>query len=399
MKEDVLMKKINIPTQTELVNRGNWGRIMQCMKRAEAGETLNIGFIGGSITQGAVASTEEKCYAHLVFDWWCKQFPEAKCTYLNAGIGATTSHFAVARVDSDLLSAKPDFVVIEFSVNDNDESDVDRTAFFEETYEGLIRRIYGSECEPAVVLLHNVRYHDGSTMEAAHAAIGKAYGLPCISIKNSIYPYVADGTIPNRDITPDDLHPNDFGHTLVARMVTDFLQRVYEKYRTEGVSETSERLLHVPLTKNTYENAYRLQNTNSSPICSGFVADQREQSDIRDIFKKGYVASEVGDSILFEVKGSNIAVQYRKSIQKPTPVAIAVLDGEEEHAIILDGNFKETWGDKLYLETLMHHGKEGKHRLEIRIVEAHDNDKTPFYLASVIAAGTELPQFNQTKND
>lgn len=399
MKQEASMNKISISTKTGLVNRGNWGRIMRCMERAEAGEALTIGFIGGSITQGAVASTEENCYAHRVYTWWCKRFPKAEFTYLNAGIGATTSHFAVARVERDLLAMKPDFVVIEFSVNDNDESDVDRTAFFEETYEGLIRRIYRSECEPAVVLLHNVRYNDGSTMEAVHAAIGKAYELPCLSIKNSIYPYVADGIIPNRDITPDDLHPNDSGHALVAQVVTDFLQQVCARYAAEGVSETPEQLPDVPLTRNTYENAYRLQNINSNPICKGFVADQREQTDIRDIFKKGYVATAVGDSILFEVRGSNIAVQYRKSIHKPTPVAIAVLDGEEEHAVVLDGNFKETWGDKLYLETLMHHGKEGKHRLEIRIVEAHDNDQTPFYLASVIVAGIDPPQSNQAKND
>ena len=382
-------------TETGLVNRGNWGRIERCMERAKAGERLVIGFIGGSITQGAVASTEETCYAYRVYKWWCERFPEAECTYLNTGIGATTSHFAVARVEADLLSMKPDFVVVEFSVNDNDESGIDRTAFFEETYEGLLRRIYGSECEPAVVLLHNVRYNDGSTMEETHSAIGKAYDLPCISIKKSIYPYVADGTIPNRDITPDDLHPNDIGHGLVAEVVTCFLQQVYEAYKA-GDKEQPVELLERPLTANTYEDAVRLQNYNSHPICKGFAADQREQKDIRNIFARGFMATQVGDSIIYEVTGSNIAVQYRKSIQKPTPIAIAIVDGDEEHAVVLDGNFKETWGDKLYLETLLHHGKSGTHKLEVRIVAATGQDKVPFYLTSVIVAGTGA---SKAKND
>lgn len=48
-----------------------------------------------------------------------KTFPQAEFHYINAGIGGTTSHFGTARAESDLLSHEPDFVIIEFSVNDD----------------------------------------------------------------------------------------------------------------------------------------------------------------------------------------------------------------------------------------------------------------------------------------
>lgn len=90
---------------------------------------------------------------------------------------------------------------------------------------------------------------------------------------------------------------------------------------------------------------------------------------------------------MFEVEGSCIGVQYRKTIQLPAPVAELILDGDEAHPHILDANFDLTWGDKLELDTVLEHGEDRKHRVEIRIKESHEADKLPFYLVSVIVSG------------
>ena len=88
-----------------VANPGYIWNIKDVMKRAEAGEKLTIGFIGGSITQGSLSSTPQKCYAYLVYEWWVRTFPQAEFKYVNAGIGGTTSQFGVARVQDDLLDA------------------------------------------------------------------------------------------------------------------------------------------------------------------------------------------------------------------------------------------------------------------------------------------------------
>lgn len=368
--------KYNIDPEKAIANAGNWYRLKKLMKRAERGEDITIGFLGGSITMGSVSSTPETCYAYLVFDWWQKTFSNARFTYVNAGIGGTTSQFGAARVHADMLQYNPDFAITEFSVNDDDNE------HFLETYEGTIRNLYGYKTKPAILIVNNVYYNDGRNAQAQHNKIGKAYQIPCVSMQSSIYPQVEAGVIPNREITPDDLHPNDAGHELVAGIITHFLETVYAAINIE---ETAAPMI-APVSKNEYEHSTRYQNDSNTFTSNGFAADMTKQETITQFFRKGWTASKVGDSICFQIQGTGTAVQFRKSIHKPTPIAVAIVDGDEEHAVVLDGNFEEDWGDCLYLQTLTEHTEKKIHKVEIRITETHDDDIVPFYLVSVIGS-------------
>lgn len=355
-----------------IVNRGNWAAVQAVMQRGEAGEPIKIGFLGGSITQGSLSSTPQTCYAYLVYSWFRQHYPKAE--YINAGIGGTTSQFGVARVEDDLLRYQPDLIFIEFSVND------ECNPHFQETYEGLVRKVLGTGI--AVILIHNVMYDSMNSAEDIHLAIGKHYDLPCVSMKSTIYPEVAAGRIPNRQITPDDLHPNDEGHALVASVVTYLL----DKIRT-GEQETKEQTsLPAPMTANQYEHSTRYQNHNSSPVCVGFEADLQPREHITQMFRHGFTAWKQGSSITFNIEGTGIAVQYRKSVRKPAPIAKVVVDDCEDTALILDANFRETWGDCLYIDTVLTHAEKKLHKVEITITEAHEDDAVPFYLVSVIGS-------------
>ncbi|MGN1188645.1 MAG: SGNH/GDSL hydrolase family protein [Lachnospiraceae bacterium] len=382
-----------IKYENGISNVGNTEAIQKVMSRAAAGESIKLGFIGGSITQGSLSSTPETCYAYLVYKWWCANFPKAEFTYINAGIGGTTSQFGVARAEDDLLQYAPDFVIVEFSVND------DSTEHFKETYEGLVRKVLASPSHPAVMLVHNVFYNNGGNAQLMHARIARHYDLPAVSMQSTIYKALADGAFDNRVITPDDLHPNDNGHALVSRVITYYLDRM--KSEAEGSRETEDirqsedsrqtadipAELPKPLTANAYEDSVRYRNDNSTPVLKGFVADMEPQSHITDCFKKGWRAAKTGDSIKFEVEGSCIALQFRKTIKLPAPVAEAVIDGCRDKAVVLDANFDETWGDKLELYTLLEHGENKKHTVEITITKSQPENASDFYLVSVIGSG------------
>lgn len=358
-----------------MVNRGNWYAIQQVMERAARGEEITVGFLGGSITQGCLASKQENCYASRVYKWWSSHFP--KVNFINAGIGGTTSQFGVARVEEDLLNVHPDLIFVEFSVND------EGNPFFRETYEGLVRRILSDGA--AVMLIHNVRYDNMVSAEDIHLEIGKHYHLPCVSMRSTIYPLVASGEISNRQITPDDLHPNDLGHEMVASVIIYFL----EKIRTAEKMDAPASAMPEPLTENQYESSLRYQNHNSSPVLEGFVPDHTPQEHITQMFRQGFTARNLGDRITFRIEGTGVAVQYRKSVQKPAPIARVVVDGCQENAVLLDANFDEDWGDCLYIDTVLFHGERKLHQVEITIVEAHENDAVPFYLVSVIGSQGE----------
>lgn len=140
------------------------------------------------------------------------------------------------------------------------------------------------------------------------------------------------------------------------------------------------------LTQNAYEDARRLTIREISPKLEGFRADTKEKLGHLDHFKNGWIGKKSGDKITFNVETSCIAVQYRKTIHRPSLLAKLVLDGNEKDTVILDANFEEHWGDCLYLEPILHHGEKKCHTVEIEILPSEDEEMTPFYLMAVIVA-------------
>lgn len=367
----------------------NITRLKNLMKRAANGESLVIGFLGGSITQGSLSSTPKTCYAYLVYEWWKKSFPNAEFSFVNGGIGGTTSHYGGARAWKDVLCYRPDIVTVDFSVND------DANEFFEETYEGTLRRLLAAPSAPAVVVLNNVFYDTGKNAQEYHNRIADHYGIPHVSIKDTIFPDVESGKIVRADITPDNLHPNDKGHRLVADEICKLLDSIKAEVEKETIADENIEgkstkteasvLLPAPLTENAYEHSRLIQIQDNEAILDGFLVDPIEKKGMLDIFKNGWTAAHTNDKISFEIECSCLAVQYRKSVQQPVPKAKAVIDGDEAHAVILDGNFTEDWGDCLYLEPLLHHAEKKVHRIEITVTDANDIVR-PFYLVSLIVS-------------
>ena len=375
---------MQIEYERGISNPGNQYRMKKLMARAEAGETLSIGFLGGSITQGSLSSTPKTCYAYLVYEWWKKSFPNAAFSFVNGGIGGTTSHYGGARAWKDVLCYRPDIVTVDFSVND------DANEFFEETYEGTLRRLLAAPSAPAVVVLNNVFYDTGKNAQDYHNRIADHYGIPHVSIKDTVYPDVESGKIVRADITPDNLHPNDKGHRLVADEICKLLDSIKAEVEEETIAGKSTKteesiLLPAPLTENAYEYSRLIQIQDNEAILDGFLVDPIEKKGLLDIFKNGWTAAHTNDKISFEIECSCLAVQYRKSVQQPVPKAKAVIDGDEAHAVILDGNFTEDWGDCLYLEPLLHHAEKKAHRIEITVTDAKDIVR-PFYLVSLIVS-------------
>lgn len=197
-------------------------RIKSVIQRAQSGQELTIGFLGGSITQGSLATEHENTYAYRVYKWWCDTFPQAKFNYVNGGIGGTDSYYGVSRAVTDVLMYQPDFVIVDFSVNDT------RNEMCRETYEGVIRKLLGWNSRPAVMVLNNIYYDSGVTAEDIHNSVADYYGVPHVSIRETVYSRMKAGEYTQDEITPDGLHPNDKGHGLVAGEITKFLERIMD---------------------------------------------------------------------------------------------------------------------------------------------------------------------------
>ena len=77
-------------------------------------------------------------------------------------------------------------------------------------------------------------------------------------------------------------------------------------------------------------------------------------------------------------------LQYRKTINKPAPVAYAVIDGDRQNKVLLDANFDEDWGDLCCLEEI-YSGNKGEHTVEI-VIDTEGKENSDFMLISVITA-------------
>ena len=96
------------------------------MRKAERGEDITVAVIGGSITEGTISNgskdgevPQKLAYAEIFRRWWADRFPQTKVNFVNAGIGGTDSYLGVHRLRMDVLSKKPDVVLVEYAVNDD----------------------------------------------------------------------------------------------------------------------------------------------------------------------------------------------------------------------------------------------------------------------------------------
>lgn len=243
-----------------IVSKGDPARIVNVMRKAKAGEDITVGFIGGSVTYGGAATTEYTRWARVVENWWKTTFPESKITYVNAGLSGTPSLFGVHRVEEDLLSKEPDFVVIEFGVND------ELQAWQKEAYASLVRRILTDDCDPAVMLFY-VMNNGGTNAQADQQPIGEFYDLPMVSYRDAIWPEVEKGTFKWEKICADWVHPTDAGHALCGELINSLLQGIYDSLDKLS-SEIKPVRADVPLPY-SYEHTEWLRPANTTPLSLG----------------------------------------------------------------------------------------------------------------------------------
>lgn len=339
-----------------VVNAGNTARLADAMKRAQAGEKITIGTIGGSITQGTAASTTDERYANRALQWWAKAFPKAQLDFVNAGIGATDSYIGVHRADTDLLSKKPDVVIVEFSVNDTD------AALNLQTYDSLVRKILQAENHPAVILLFTTQ-EDGTSLQDTHMQIGSAYNLPMISYKNAVLPEIEAGKFTWKDISPDNIHPNSVGHGIIGELLWSYFNSVYAKLDQIDTSDLT--FTAAPVTKDLYAKGQLLDSKTLTPKnMQGF-----EQAEVSNQFPNDWTTKEGGE-LTFEVTGSNIGVLYYKTVDGKSGQYCVYVD--DRLIQVLDGDFTGGWGNYAQAQQVYTSDTPSTHTVTIKQLEGTD---------------------------
>lgn len=353
-----------------LLSEGNTDRLAAAMEKAKSGEKITVAAIGGSITQGTAASNSSGCYASLFFKWWQDKFPECGINTVNAGIGGTDSYLGVHRADDQLLSYEPDVVVIEFSVNDTD------AVMNKYSYDSLVRKVLSAENNPAVILLFTTQ-ENGTSLQDVHKEIGAAYGLPMISYREAVYPEVEAGTINWKDISPDNIHPNDVGHGIIGQLLSRYLDGVYAS-DTAAAAKNVTAFDAEGYTRDYYKNADLLNASELECELDGFEVGQNS---VYTQFPENWITSG-GGTMKFETECQNLGILLLKTTDGKSGKYEVFVDGERKGAI--DGDFSGGWGNYAYPQQVLFSTETEKHTVEIKPAEGSE-DKGITILAVMVS--------------
>ena len=211
-----------------LLSTGNNARLKNAIAKARNGEDVTLAYIGGSITEGALASPNSKCYAEVSANAFAKAYGKgdgSNVHFINAGMSGTPSDIGVVRYNRDVINRlpegcdHPDVLFIEFAVNDYG------TATKGGGYEGLIRQALKSGS--AVVLIFSVFQSSagGRVMENSYRPYGEYYNLPMISMGDSIISYFNEDGFYDWYFG-DTLHPNNTGYQLMSDCIMNLMDTV-----------------------------------------------------------------------------------------------------------------------------------------------------------------------------
>jgi acyl-CoA thioesterase-1 len=339
-------QKLSIPPKS-------WGydtaRIYKAMAKARRGEPVTIGVIGGSITQGYAASTEANRWANLVQDWWITNFPNSTVTLVNAGISGTGSDQGVFRLKDDVLAYNPDFIIVEFAVNDG------QSYFTSETMEGLIRQSLVAPGAPGVMMLI-LKQENGATALASHKPVAEHYGVPFIDYAERIDSQVAKDGITLHSIYSDGIHPLDAGMKYIADFITQELSVIRSNLPPDSLLPAINTTLPAASFSDVFSHTYRYTSFNLIPSSNtGWTTAAAD-----------WTSDVVGSQMDLTVEGNAISLIYLRSNATNFGQAEFWVDNGPHK--IIDGYWTTNWANAPNFALIQENLPDGKHALHCKII-------------------------------
>jgi hypothetical protein len=219
---------------------------------------LNLGFIGGSITEDW-----ERNWPNPVTGWFLEQYPNVTIVAENAAIGATGSDSGCLRVDREIIQRDCHLTFVEYAVNDHEKPTERRFR----TREGLLRKLLAARQD--VVLVYTFRQEMYAEMMegkipasiAEFEQLAEHYGIGSIWVGLHALNEVRAGRMKWAEWLPDKLHPSTLGSWSYGRAIIDYLRREL----SASIGAKSGYSLPKPLNEFNWQSALEMPLTNICP--------------------------------------------------------------------------------------------------------------------------------------
>lgn len=358
---------------------GSNGRLKKVLQRMQDGESVSVAFIGGSVTEGALADSYKESYGDSFAAQLKEAYPKAELTYINAGLSGTGSALGIMRYERDVEEQAedgPDIVFLEFAINDYREPTEGRA------YESMIRRILSKPGETAVVLLFSVTRSEWNLQEG-YIPMGEHYGLPMVSIREAVKKPLADSNLTKERFFADEYHPTTYGHKVMADCLMELIRQTKEAGGgvIKSVPEDSVKSPDfVDMRLLTAETASDLSVTPG-----GFSG---RDTQVQGFGRKGgessfpdnwmHTAQSGDEAFKIELTCRNILLNYKTSNSRDFGRAYVYVDGRQ--AAALDGYAEGGWNNSVQA-LVLDEKEDGSHVLELRMAEG--DEKKCFTLLAV----------------
>lgn len=200
--------------------------------------------LGSSSTQGAGASSPKMCYpAQLEAELNRRFHPDKHFEVINLGVGGEMASDMLARIDSEVLSLKPDLVIWQTGVNDA-IAGVPLDDFQMELAQG----IEAIKAAGADVILLDLQYYPRSERVRGYkdylrtiASVAAEKSVPVLK-RHAFMKHLVDSRkfTAAQILAPDQFHLNDLSYRCLGNMVADAIgDGLQQAGRTPARSRTA----------------------------------------------------------------------------------------------------------------------------------------------------------------
>lgn len=360
------------------------GNLDHSLARFSAGEKATVAFMGGSIT-------EMNGYRPMVMQDLQTRFPDTEFQFVNAGIASTCSHTGAFRLPTDVLAFKPDLLLVEFAVND----DQDAGHSFAEALrgmEGVVRSAKTQLPEMDLVMVHFVNQgmlglvqkDQVPTSIAAHETVADHYGVSTCNVAVELAKRIESGESSWK--TYGGVHPQAPGNRIAADLVAKVMdQHGYPELKTPSSPKVhvasqagDSKQLPAAIDPSSYASG-RFLPANQVELGTGWSLLQPNWSQIAGGFRDRYgkqklfVADSAGAELAFSFTGTAVGLFV---LAGPDAGAVEVsVDGKPWKRVELYHRFS---GGLHYPRTIVLQSglPHQKHDVKLRVAaESHPNSK------------------------
>ena len=366
--------------ELSLKYEGNNYRLKKVIEKLRGGEEVSLAILGGSVTEGAGAGSNDKGYAYQFADALAETYAangREQIKYVNAGLSGTPSVLGWMRYQQDVvtpLGGTPDLLIIEFAVNDWQEPTGGR-AFESMVYEALSARE-----DAAVICLCSVAKTGWNTQDV-YLPIARQYQIPVVSMRNAVFITDSKTRISAETYFMDDYHPLYYGHQLMKDSLMNLLAKADESEIDEPAAVPTDAVKGLDFTG-------IIQVDSKNPVKgmkTGSFGDTDEKI-VGEYFTKSaafpnnfyHVAGTKNDPLSMKVKCKKIIVNYKNATEDTFGKADFYIDGKL--VATADGHSGGGWNNCCVL-LILDEEEAATHTLEVKMAE--DNLDKAFTIFSI----------------